>query len=135
MNSRTRQMTRSQGYAPINGLQMYYEIEGSGDPLVFIPPAFGFAGMKSFPALIESHMVITVDLQGNGRTADVPERPLSRSEEHTSELQSLMRISYAVFCLKKKIKKRDNIKARKKKHEMQTVSQKNHKPNTITRHT
>src|SRR3546814_4808828 len=31
--------------------------------------------------------------------------PLSRSEEHTSELQSLMRISYAVFCLKKKTKK------------------------------
>src|SRR3546814_3646497 len=28
--------------------------------------------------------------------------PLARSEEHTSELQSLMRISYAVFCLKKK---------------------------------
>src|SRR3546814_5488635 len=32
-----------------------------------------------------------------------------RSEEHTSELQSLMRISYAVFCLKKK-KKKQNIK-------------------------
>src|SRR3546814_10776126 len=30
----------------------------------------------------------------------------SRSEEHTSELQSLMRISYAVFCLKKKIKRK-----------------------------
>src|SRR3546814_7412976 len=30
---------------------------------------------------------------------------IDRSEEHTSELQSLMRISYAVFCLKKKIKK------------------------------
>src|SRR3546814_5741605 len=30
------------------------------------------------------------------------ERPTVRSEEHTSELQSLMRISYAVFCLKKK---------------------------------
>src|SRR3546814_6223314 len=30
-----------------------------------------------------------------------------RSEEHTSELQSLMRISYAVFCLKKKTKKRN----------------------------
>src|SRR3546814_3646159 len=29
-------------------------------------------------------------------------RPATRSEEHTSELQSLMRISYAVFCLKKK---------------------------------
>src|SRR3546814_3316997 len=32
-------------------------------------------------------------------------RPSRRSEEHTSELQSLMRISYAVFCLKKKKKK------------------------------
>src|SRR3546814_1041600 len=32
-----------------------------------------------------------------------------RSEEHTSELQSLMRISYAVFCLKKKIKNINNI--------------------------
>src|SRR3546814_2818498 len=31
------------------------------------------------------------------------DKMLSRSEEHTSELQSLMRISYAVFCLKKKI--------------------------------
>src|SRR3546814_5485994 len=31
----------------------------------------------------------------------------TRSEEHTSELQSLMRISYAVFCLKKKKKKRN----------------------------
>src|SRR3546814_5186853 len=34
----------------------------------------------------------------------------SRSEEHTSELQSLMRISYAVFCLKKKNKQIDNSK-------------------------
>src|SRR3546814_5524583 len=33
---------------------------------------------------------------------------VSRSEEHTSELQSLMRISYAVFCLKKKKKNRTN---------------------------
>src|SRR3546814_2871239 len=33
-----------------------------------------------------------------------PERRLLRSEEHTSELQSLMRISYAVFCLKKQTK-------------------------------
>src|SRR3546814_4526810 len=42
------------------------------------------------------------------RRGDVPtlaERFLQRSEEHTSELQSLMRISYAVFCLKKKIQK------------------------------
>src|SRR3546814_9730881 len=34
----------------------------------------------------------------------------ARSEEHTSELQSLMRISYAVFCLKKKIEKIDTLK-------------------------
>src|SRR3546814_2352201 len=36
--------------------------------------------------------------------------PVTRSEEHTSELQSLMRISYAVFCLKKKIKKHNTMK-------------------------
>src|SRR3546814_9718777 len=39
----------------------------------------------------------------------------SRSEEHTSELQSLMRISYAVFCLKKK-KKRNKTKIKKKQY-------------------
>jgi pimeloyl-ACP methyl ester carboxylesterase len=65
------------GYAPVNGLKMYYEIEGTGDPLVFIPPAFGFAGRESFPELVQNHSVITVDLQGNGRTADIPERPIS----------------------------------------------------------
>src|SRR3546814_10056846 len=58
------------------------------------------------------------DLHGEGRAylhsigadcdechAEIPAPPLlqaQRSEEHTSELQSLMRISYAVFCLKKK---------------------------------
>src|SRR3546814_1284790 len=36
-------------------------------------------------------------------------RLIQRSEEHTSELQSLMRISYAVFCLKKKKNKKNNI--------------------------
>src|SRR3546814_6106362 len=39
--------------------------------------------------------------------------PLARSEEHTSELQSLMLISYAVFCLKNKKKK---LKTRQHKH-------------------
>src|SRR3546814_10219741 len=38
-----------------------------------------------------------------------------RSEEHTSELQSLMRISYAVFCLKKKIHSSDTKKHDKKR--------------------
>src|SRR3546814_5130995 len=40
---------------------------------------------------------------------------LARSEEHTSELQSLMRISYAVFCLKKKIKHTDQPTATDKR--------------------
>src|SRR3546814_3087797 len=45
------------------------------------------------------------------RQARIPhraKRDRARSEEHTSELQSLMRISYAVFCLKKKKNKKDN---------------------------
>src|SRR3546814_6812643 len=40
-----------------------------------------------------------------GRLIPDPARGSARSEEHTSELQSLMRISYAVFCLKKKTTK------------------------------
>src|SRR3546814_4675845 len=43
-----------------------------------------------------SDFISAVRLQGAGRLRII------RSEEHTSELQSLMRISYAVFCLKKK---------------------------------
>src|SRR3546814_4792610 len=39
--------------------------------------------------------------------------PTARSEEHTSELQSLMRITYAVFCLKKKIKYKPLVKTKK----------------------
>src|SRR3546814_4815674 len=55
-------------------------------------------------------------------------RTSGRSEEHTSELQSLMRISYAVFCLKKK--KTTNIKNNHTKifHKILTVT------NTITIH-
>src|SRR3546814_13981465 len=41
---------------------------------------------------------------GEAAVADIVGQHLARSEEHTSELQSLMRISYAVFCLKKKKK-------------------------------
>src|SRR3546814_8017238 len=43
----------------------------------------------------------------------LPPRAGPRSEEHTSELQSLMRISYAVFCLKKKKKKAKHITTNK----------------------
>src|SRR3546814_6209713 len=50
--------------------------------------------------------------------------PITRSEEHTSELQSLMRISYAVFCLKKKTKHTNNInqKPQKTEHNKITMS-------------
>src|SRR3546814_5642064 len=44
-----------------------------------------------------------LDLAARQRGEDLPELiGMKRSEEHTSELQSLMRLSYAVFCLKKK---------------------------------
>src|SRR3546814_10537911 len=46
----------------------------------------------------------------------------ARSEEHTSELQSLMRISYAVFCLKKKKKKRQSYKAQTQPIMQQSIS-------------
>jgi len=82
--------TKASGYAPVNGLKMYFEMEGTGDPLVFIPPAFGFAGSESFPALVESHTVLTVDLQGNGRTADIPERPLS-IERYAEDVVGLLK--------------------------------------------
>src|SRR3546814_9137848 len=42
--------------------------------------------------------------------------PYARSEEHTSELQSLMRISYAVFCLKKKTKHKTTYNDETSKH-------------------
>ncbi|MDA8140644.1 MAG: alpha/beta hydrolase [Desulfobacteraceae bacterium] len=88
MNSRHHK-TKIQGYAPVNGLKMYYEMEGTGEPLVYIPPAFGFAGLISFPALIQNHSVISVDLQGHGRTADIPERPLS-IEQYAKDVVGLL---------------------------------------------
>src|SRR3546814_2506869 len=49
--------------------------------------------------------ILKIILFGSYARGDWVDAPTSaRSEEHTSELQSLMRISYAVFCLKKKIK-------------------------------
>src|SRR3546814_9228578 len=44
------------------------------------------------------------------RISEVLHRRRARSEEHTSELQSLMRISYAVFCLKKKKRNNTSLK-------------------------
>src|SRR3546814_6652981 len=52
---------------------------------------------------------------------EVPLRIRNRSEEHTSELQSLMRISYAVFCLKKK-KQTSNYKMQTQHNKITTLS-------------
>jgi pimeloyl-ACP methyl ester carboxylesterase len=69
---------------------MYYQIEGAGDPLVFIHPALGFAGLESFPTLAERHSLITLDLQGHGRTADLPGRPLS-IEQYAEDVVGLLK--------------------------------------------
>jgi len=76
------------GYAPVNGLKMYYEISGAGNPLVYIPAAFAFAGITEFPELARRFRVVQVDLQGHGRTADI-DRPLS-FEQHVKDVVGLM---------------------------------------------
>src|SRR3546814_3727352 len=55
-------------------------------PIPVVVTVFGVKGFRAVTA----------------RASFTPSALLVRSEEHTSELQSLMRISYAVFCLKKK---------------------------------
>jgi pimeloyl-ACP methyl ester carboxylesterase len=67
------------GYIPVNGLHMYYEIYGSGLPLVLlhgnlstITTSFG----KVLPALCASRQVIALEQQGHGHTADI-DRPFS----------------------------------------------------------
>jgi pimeloyl-ACP methyl ester carboxylesterase len=62
------------GYAPVNGLKMYYEIHGSGDPLVLLHGAFmAVTGDWSvwINELAKTRKVIAVDMQGHGRTADI----------------------------------------------------------------
>jgi len=65
------------GYAPVNGLRMYYEIHGAGKPLVLIHGGFASIGMfkNVLPALAKTRRVVAVELQGHGHTADV-DRPL-----------------------------------------------------------
>ena len=66
------------GYAPVNGLNMYYEIHGEGQPLLLLHGAFSAIGTsfgKLLPGLSEGRQVIGVELQAHGRTADI-DRPL-----------------------------------------------------------
>ena len=66
------------GYAPVNGLRLYYEIHGSGEPLILLHGGFGAGDMFApmMPALSQHRQVITVDLQAHGRTADI-DRPIT----------------------------------------------------------
>lgn len=65
-------------YAPVNGLEMYYEIHGTGQPLILLHGGLGSSGMfgEVLALLAETRRVTAVDLQAHGRTADI-DRPLS----------------------------------------------------------
>ncbi len=77
MNSLNGKTTETRGYAPVNGLKMYYQIEGAGETLVYNPPVLGQPGVKPFPTLVSSHRGLNVDLPGDGRPAEIPGRPIT----------------------------------------------------------
>jgi pimeloyl-ACP methyl ester carboxylesterase len=66
------------GYSPVNGLKLYYEIYGSGQPLILLHGGLGVGSMLGpvLQALAAGREVITVDLQAHGHTADI-DRPLT----------------------------------------------------------
>src|SRR3546814_5447902 len=64
----------------------------------------------AFAGALEDQAAMKADRGSNIGIVTAYNDMLSRSEEHTSELQSLMRISYAVFCLKKKNKTTTNTR-------------------------
>jgi pimeloyl-ACP methyl ester carboxylesterase len=79
------------GYAPVSGLQLYYEIHGAGHPLILLHGGLGatemFGGM--LPSLASKRQVIAVDLQAHGRTADI-DRPMS-CEAMADDIAALMK--------------------------------------------
>ncbi len=79
------QQAPTTGYAPVNGLKMYYEIHGTGEPLVLLHGGFmtitnNWEGWIS--ELSKTRKVIAVEMQGHGRTADIPREP---SGEHLAD--------------------------------------------------
>jgi pimeloyl-ACP methyl ester carboxylesterase len=65
-------------YAHVNGLEMYYEVHGTGEPLILLHGGVGAIEMfgEVLPLLAQGRQVIAADLQAHGRTADI-DRPLS----------------------------------------------------------
>src|SRR6201997_2201704 len=69
------QQNPTTGYAPVNGINMYYEVHGSGKPVVLLHGAFmtitnNWTGWIGEPS--KTRKVIAVEMQGHGRTADIP---------------------------------------------------------------
>lgn len=80
------------GYAPVNGLKMYYEIHGSGEPLVLIHGG-GSTINTTFgavlPAFAKNRKVIAMELQGHGHTADI-NRPFT-FEQDADDVAALLK--------------------------------------------
>src|SRR3546814_2896395 len=84
-----------------------------------IAAAFARAGYSlaihgSHDTRLDSHLALALEenaTEWEGFTVDFSDPEGARSEEHTSELQSLMRNSYAVFCLKKKTSRTTTVPA------------------------
>src|SRR5215216_3166426 len=79
-------------YALVNGLNMYYEIHGTGMPLVLLHGALSATGTSFgmvLPALAKTRQVISVELQAHGHTADI-DRPLS-IEQMGEDVAALLR--------------------------------------------
>ncbi|WP_026969597.1 alpha/beta fold hydrolase [Algoriphagus terrigena] len=73
-------MRTTGNYAVVNGLKMYYEIYGSGQPLLLLPGALsgiGTAFEKLIPLLSKDRMIVAVEFQGYGHTEDLIDRPLT----------------------------------------------------------
>src|SRR3546814_8090275 len=96
---------RSAGHVRRSGLAFQHGVGGGGG--VQLHGADGVVVARD-RVVDQGRVVVGVD-HGDHRDAELPGfldgDVFMRSEEHTSELQSLMRISYAVFCLQKKNKK------------------------------
>jgi len=90
------------GYVPVNGLNMYYEIHGTGKPLVLIHGG-GSTIQTSFGRVLlpfaKDRQVIAMELQGHGHTADIAERPESfeQDADDVAVLLKILKIDKADF--------------------------------------